>query len=318
MSTNIKVPTNMVKDVEKFMQAMTIDNAVHMVDKERREEPNVCEVKQILSHGVKDGFTFLIEFCDGTSEWVADENCECEWLISQYLSKFNINTNYLICRVSTKEQASSTSVSLEAQEQELLEGIESSPTQRNKVIKLTQSAYTSIPNVLISVGNACQRGDCISIYRVDRLSRNIVKFLSWLEDLNERGVEIHAVSDCLLYSMNKLDFIQLIVEAQREAALLGERIRMANMRKLKRGDEAIGSLKFGQKYIRQLDKNGNTIKKVVGVHPEEYTIINRIKVLSGDRMSPKEISCILNEEGNLKRGRKWNAGMVSYVLKQNK
>lgn len=328
MSTNMTVPNHMVQDVERFMAAMAVSpspspsaspsaaTSTHRPD----PEANICEVKSIITHYVDahNNFSFHILFHDKSSEWIPDDRCDCEHLIATYLHNLGIITNYLVCRVSTKEQAHSTSVSLDAQEQELRLDISSSPRHRIKVIRLTQSAYSSIPKQLEHIGHAAQRGDTISIYRVDRLSRNIIKYLAWIEDINSRGVDIHAVSDSLLYSLNKLDFIQLIVEAQKEATMLGDRIRMANRRKLQRGDEAIGGLKFGKKYIHHTDESGHTIRKTVGIHPEEFSTIQTIMKLHNQSCSNTFIAQDLNQKRIFKRSKSWNPNMIAYIIKHNR
>lgn len=328
MSTNLTVPNHMVQDIERFMAAMAVQPPVSPIAVGTagaggpRPDPqaDICEVKSIIAHYVDphNNFSFHILFCNHTTEWIPDDRCDCEHLISIYLHKLNIITNYLVCRVSTKEQANSTSVSLDAQEHELRQDVPSSPNERIKVVKLTQSAYTSIPKQLERIGNAAQLGDTISIYRVDRLSRNIIKYLAWLEDINSRGVDIHAVSDSILYSLNKLDFIQLIVDAQKEATMLGDRIRMANRRKLQRGDEAIGGLKFGKKYIHHTDESGRTVRKTVGVHPEEFSTIQTIMKLHNQSCSNTFIAQDLNQKKLFKRGKSWNPNMISYIIRNNR
>jgi DNA invertase Pin-like site-specific DNA recombinase len=88
----------------------------------------------------------------------------------------------LFCRVSTKEQTSCESTSLPLQEARLREAAELLNSDARLVIhKISGSAYQRIPPQLVEVGEMTSSGDTIMVWRVDRLSRNIVDYLSWLE-----------------------------------------------------------------------------------------------------------------------------------------
>lgn len=309
-TTTMMVPTHMVAQLEKFMRELDMvptNNPMDICD----EKIDCAEVEKVLSHSVyQNQWVFELLFTDGEIRFVADEECDCEWLISNYLAEKNINTAYIFCRVSTKEQASSTSISLEAQEEAIRPLVQN--YQRVKVFKISCSAYKKIPKVLEDIGECATSGDGIFVWRVDRLSRNIVKYLEWMEDLEKHGVELYSVNDALYYSSNKTQFIQAVLDAQKEAELLGTRVKLINDRKKQRGDEAIGSLPFGKKYERILDAQGYTIKKVVIPHPGEVALRDYI------RESPMDATTIashLNNEGNFKRGRKWSKGMIINMRK---
>ena len=134
---------------------------------------------------------------------------------------------------------------------------------------------------------------------VDRLSRNIIAYLSWLEDLDQRGVKIVAHSEGLTYADNKLSFIQGVVDAQKEAALLGERVKKSYERKRERGDERVGGLPYGKKYQAVFNEDrSRTIYKMVLDHPEEILNIRRIK---NSMSSSGVLANQLNREGVTKR-----------------
>jgi len=315
-TTNMTVPVHMVAQLELCMKQMNMDptpisSATDTMIMNQCDKSDDYEVKKIISHSVYEGIWFFeLLFSNGEKQIVADEDCNCEWLISNYLAEKNINTAYIFCRVSTKEQASSTCMSLEAQADEIRPLVQSYP--RVKVFKISCSAYRKIPKVLEDIGECATSGDGIFVWRVDRLSRNIVKYLSWMEDLNENGVEVYSVNDELYYSSNKTKFIQAILDAQKEAELIGIRVKLVNKRKRQRGDEAIGSLPFGKKYERILDADCNTIRKIVVPHAEE---IAQRTFIRSSKMLGDELVLHLNKQGSLKRGRKWSRSMICNMLK---
>ena len=307
-TTTITVPTHMVAQVEKFILDRASTNSPMDLCEEER---NCSEVQQVLSHRVKKGeWFFEILFTTGEKRFVADDECDCEWLISNYLAEHDINTAYIFCRVSTKDQASSTSISLEAQEAEIRPLVPE--YHRVKVFKISCSAYKKMPQLLVDIGECATTGDGIFVWRVDRLSRNIVKYLAWMEDLNDHGVELYSVDDGLYYSANKTEFIQAVLDAQKEAELLGTRVKLINKRKKQRGDDAIGTLSFGKKYDRVLDSEGNTIKKIVVPHTEEIALRDFIRESPLDATS---LATHLNNHGYFKRGRKWSKGMIVNMRK---
>ena len=317
MSNNtvaMNVPAHMVEQLQVFMQNINVNSSnpvmdVDMdVDMDMDDEMNKeVEVKEVISHVVIEGkWYFELLFNDGDQTLVPDDECNCEWLISNYLEALGITTVYVFCRVSTKDQASSTSLSLEAQEQEILPLVQG--YNRVKIFKISCSAYRNMPSALVDIGDCARKGDGVFVWRVDRLSRNIFKCLEWLEELGRKEVTIYAVDDGLDYSSNKTDFIQAVLNAQKEADILGARVRLANRRKIQRGDEAIGSLPFGKKYERVLDHKGNTIRKVVVDHVEELGLQAYVRT---SKLESNALATQLNNQGRLKRGRKWTKGMIN-------
>jgi DNA invertase Pin-like site-specific DNA recombinase len=270
-------------------------------------------VKKIIGHDITpDGWTFKVVFEDNSTEWIKDEDCSCEKLISEYLHNLSITTGYVICRVSTKNQATLLNLSLAAQESEILPVITKNH-YRLKIIKISASAYKKIPKELLEIEENLKKGDGLYIWRVDRLSRNIVKYLSWLEDLNNRGIIIYSASEGYYYHSNKLEFLQAILDAQREAEILGTRVKLANRLKQQRGDQAIGNLPYGKKYERLTNHLGETVKKIVVDNCEEQEIISYIK--TNKHMPPAETVTYLNTKKIHKRGRKWTISMIKRMQK---
>jgi DNA invertase Pin-like site-specific DNA recombinase len=284
------------------------------VEDEVEGEFKVGIVKKVINHIINSEtgeWSFNIMFSDNTLEWVDDSKCDCAQKIGEYMATRQLRTAHLFCRVSTKDQASSTSTSLKSQESEMRAAI--GAAGRIRVHKLSESAYKRMPPKLEDIGNTAVAGDSIHVWRVDRLSRNICSTLSWVESMHDRGVNLFAHSEGLTYSDNKLAFIQGILDAQKEAALLGHRVSMSYKHKRDRGDDAVGNLPFGKKYHRIMTADGlSTVRKVVMDHPTELIILKRVK---GSKGCPTLLARKLNMEGITKRGRKWSVSMVTAMRK---
>ena len=124
-------------------------------------------------------------------------------------------------------------------------------------------------------------------------------------------MNIIAHQEKLSYRENKLDFIQAIVNAQKEAEILGSRIKNSYDHRRERGDEAVGRLPWGKKYHRILNGDGTqTVRKVVIDDPQEIMITRRIK---SSRAASGSLADKLNMEGEFKRGRRWSAIMIKRI-----
>lgn len=278
-------------------------------------ETNKSEVLSIKKHKIDiyNKWSFLIQFKDKTQNWIKDEDCECELMISKYLEKIKKNTVYFFCRVSTKEQDGCTNVSLKSQENELHKNIYLYKDKyRIRTYKITNSAYKDIPTVLKRIGEACIPGDIIMTYNIDRLSRNIIKYLAWLEELTENKITIFALMENISYNNEKLKFIQAILDAHIESDKISKRIKMSYQHKIERGDEAVGYLKYGKKY-HHIVQNGKTVRKVVKDNENEQKVIKLIKKMKNN--SNEYVSKYLNQHGYTKRGRVWSPNMINYIKK---
>ena len=316
---SMEVPEDILAQMQAYMERLKVSSSKQKIqeDEDSTEELD-CEVNGVYGHRISsDG---LWQFQVGwkglrKKEWVNDENCSCELEISKYLRDKNIRTAYLFCRVSTREQATVVCTSLDSQESELRSAISMMEGfNRIRTYKISQSAFRNIPKSLLKIGEASLSGDGIFVWRVDRLSRNIIKYLSWMEDLNERGVLLYSHQENITYSDKKLHFLQAVLDAQREAVLLGDRIKLSYKLKRERGDERVGSLPYGKKYCRILRQDGGTLKKTVVDNTEELDIINRIITMSKNSKLSVEISDMLNSEGLKKRGRAWTRMAVVRIL----
>lgn len=311
---NMEIPTEYFDKMQAYMSTLALDT------KTIEEEPNQCEVSSVSNHRIlQDGtFQFYINWVKGISEWVNDHKCNCEKLISIYLDRLNnstsqerINTAYLFCRVSTKEQATDSNLSLKSQEAELRENVaqKNGYYQRIRVYSISKSVYTRIPDALARIGDSALPGDCILVWRVDRLSRNIVKYLEWLENINKRDILIYSLHEDISYRNNKIAFIQAVLDSNKEAVILGERVKLAYRHKRARGDEKIGKLPYGKIYKRK------GTRMIVVDNPNEQKIIHRI--CNTDNTN-QEMSNILNIERIKKNKREWNKIMVSRIRRLNR
>ena len=321
INTNmIEVPHHMIEQVREFMSQLDVKD-LDIKEEDNHPGDEECEVRQVVNARVSENgdWEFQILFTDKSVHWVSEENCSCEQKIADFLDGKGVKTRYLFSRVSTKEQANGVSTSLNGQEAELRAAVGVTPSTgklRTKSYNISGSAYKSIPPMLMRVGKAARPGDSIWVWRVDRLSRNVVHYLAWLEELNNRGVEIYAQSEKLHYRTNKLAFIQGILDAQKEAAAIGARVRLAYSRKRARGDERVGGLPYGKRYRRILASDGKTtVRKVVENNPAEMAIIREIKEAHKKEV-PRLTAERLNKQRKFKKGKRWNASMVRRCQKK--
>ncbi len=278
-------------------------------------------VRRVLEHDVsEDGeWSFLIEFSDGSKEWALDKDCECDIETSKYMNKHCLQTTFCVARVSSKNQVGDTHTSLADQVAKITDKIHSDPRfnstyDRVKVVQITGSAYHDIPERLSDVGASCNRGDNLYVYRVDRLGRNIFAYISWLQDLMTRGVHVRSVEDNLTFNSSneneQLDFLQKLINAHRESALISKRVRDSINFRLDRGDDTFGSVGYGFKTYR--DERTNSLR--VAVNVDELSVARYVMECDNHE---EGVANKLNNNGYFKRGKMWTAASVRR-LKNNK
>ena len=311
-NATITVPISILGDIQRMLNNMSVTEEPAPAESTDEVTENV-EIRRILNHR-QDGnnFSFLVRTKNGDEFWISESEANCEYMIQQYLSNLGIITFYLVCRVSTPEQATCASMSLEAQERELRQNIP--PHARVKVFKIKQSAYKNIPRDIQIIDESATHGSVVKIWRVDRLSRNIELFMETLRNWHERGIEVISHSENLSYSRNTMDFLQHMLDAQKEAAGMGERIKLANRYKHERGDERVGRLPYGKRYHRVLNTNGSTKKMVVVEDPVQTRVIRDICQKYRSRKHPNDIVDALNRRGITKGKRKWTRSMVERII----
>lgn len=322
---NMQVPVEMLETLQAFMASMNMNKTTPQAssssgDVYYEHEPDRCEVAAVVSHRVRKEDNHLYDFevvwkSNKRKQWVADEDCNCEQLISEYLASKGIRTAYLFCRVSTKEQATSTHLSLEAQEAELREAAKNGGYERIRVYSISCSAYKKIPEQLAAVAEAAHAGDAIMVWRVDRLSRNIEDYMGMIKELHNKGVNLYSHNEQITYAENKMEFLQALLDAQKEAHILGQRVKLAVRRKRERGD-VVGSVAYGYMHHRVYSADRQTTVRVVRADNDaEQNVLRRIHKEFKQSKSSKQIAYGLNRSGIKKRGRKWTPSMVNKIVK---
>lgn len=309
-TTTIEIPTCMLQQIENLVSNLSVRNK--QVQKKSEDV-----VSRIISHRVSSygDFMFLVSWTDGVEEWVEDDDCSCECLISEYLRNLphSINTAYLICRVSTKNQDNPTSISLDAQEDAIRSKITLSSFKRIKVIRVKKSAYTSMPSEILDICEAATDMDGIFFWRIDRFSRNIEKSIDTIKLLESKNVHVYSVEENLDLSNNKQEFYQHVLNGQKESSDISKRICLTLDKKRKRGDEKIGNLPYGKKYVRICDEYGATIRMVVRDNTSETETIECIK---SSELCAKDMALHLNDQNITKKGKKWSPSMINYIRKK--
>ena len=309
-----------------------VDEDLGVISMDDEDEAQQCEVSAVIGHtkphpadGI-NSWMFEVQFKDGTTEWVREDDCHCDKLISEYLKRANIRTVYCFCRVSSKNQASPGHVSLDAQEEKitswsaLLETSKGAPKvhqshqgspYRTKVVRATRSAHTRIPKELKRIGELANPFDKILVYRVDRLSRHVNGFVEWLDNLHDRGVIVSSLSENINYKgKNDIVFLQHLLEATKESIVIGERVRMSIEHRRSKG-QFVGGLPYGKKRV-MVSPGDYKIED----NASECAIINRI-VSSWPAVTDRSLADQLNAEGVTKKGRKWTYSMVGYIRDKN-
>lgn len=321
-TVTMEVPENMVNLLQSFMASLNMKTPSssngNVYFEEKVEKIDQREVSEIVGHRVgADSLSYEFKVAwkgNKNQQWVSEKDCNCEFLISNYLKSIGIHTAYLFCRVSTKDQAESTHLSLQAQEAELRQVASQAGYTRVRVYSISCSAYKGISQQLQVICEAAQKGDAIMVWRVDRLSRNIEECLGMIKEVHQKGVTLYSHNEKITYAENKIEFLQALLDAQKEAYILGQRVKLAVRRKRERGD-IIGSVPYGYMHHRIYTHDGLNTEKIVKADNEiEKNIIKRISKEFKDRRSIEQIAYGLNRSGIKKRGRKWSSAMVKKIL----
>jgi DNA invertase Pin-like site-specific DNA recombinase len=309
-NVTIQVPAQFENKIADLLNQLMLEEKYRT--KENKEPEYV--VREVLNHKVVDGkYYFLLKF-EGFKEpeWISDDNCNCEYQIREYLNETEekLRTVYCISRVSSQQQTGPNHISLEAQKNRLERVALTYKDARIKYLNISASAYKNIPRAFLDLGYAVKKGDIILIYRVDRLSRNIVEFLSFLEDLNTRGVLMYSQDENIWYHEDKLDFIQKIVDSNREAVTIGKRVKLSVEERRRRGDECLGRPPFGYRFVRGPN---NQILKAENL-PEQKILFEVKQSFFDKRMKKRQIAEELNRKHLFKRGKKWTTRMLTDTL----
>jgi DNA invertase Pin-like site-specific DNA recombinase len=97
----------------------------------------------------------------------------------------------------------------------------------------------------------CRRGDCIVVWKMDRLGRSLKDVLITIEDMNAKGIQVKSLTEPIdtTSPMGTLIMQILIAVAQMERSLISERTKAGMQRRKEQGQ------KFGKPhYIRDYPK----------------------------------------------------------------
>lgn len=319
-NTSIEIPSKYEADVSRLLQRLAMDATDSSDDNEdepveTHEDPQV-EIVKISEHRIRDGkWQFKVHYKGyrgaGSSAWVDDDDCNCPYVISDYLYNEDISTSYCFCRVSSRAQVGPDHVSLPAQAALLQRAarLRHGDDHRIKVIQIATSAYRQVPAALLDLSEYANKGDEVSGYRVDRLSRNVFQSLAFLEELSERGVGIYAADEKIWYDNESLAFVQAIVTAQRESQTTSKRVKASIEFRRERGDEVLGNTAYGK------GSEMRDGRRVLVDNQDECGVINRIVARRSSTNS--STAKMLNDERILKRGKQWTASKVQYILSKH-
>jgi len=212
-------------------------------------------------------------------------------------------------RVSTEEQARE-GISLEAQEDKIKKYVDLHNLELVEVIRDEGKSGKDLNREGIQkIISWCREGKInqLIVYKMDRLTRRTLDLLTLVEEVfKPNGIQFHSITERVDTSTAQGKFFLTITGAmaQMERDLISERTREALRYKISVG-ENVGSPPLG--FLAE-DKKLSGIEK-------ELEVVEYIKSLKRKRLSLRQIANRLNEKGiPTKRGGKWYAGTVRYIL----
>ena len=225
---------------------------------------------------------------------------------------------YGYIRVSTEEQAKE-GLSLEAQRSKIRafaeikdlelveiisdEGLSGKDFERGGIKKIID---------LLDQGEM----DALIVYKLDRLSRNTVQLLTFIEKyFQSQGIRFLSVTEQIdtTTAIGKFFLTLMAALAQMERETTIERIKMALDHKKELG-ERLGTTPLGFKTIEEGEDKGE-LEEV----PDEMKVIKEIFTLRGKSHSLNDICEHLNHLGyKTKRDKNWYPSTVNYILKNEK
>ena len=216
-------------------------------------------------------------------------------------------------RVSTEEQARE-GISLEVQEDKIKKYVDLHNLELVEVIRDEGKSGKDLNREGIQkIMSWCREGkiDQLIVYKMDRLTRRTLDLLTLVEEVfKPNSVQFHSISEKVDTSTAQGKFFLTITGAmaQMERDLISERTREALRYKISQG-ENVGSPPLG--FLAE-DKK---LLRIDG----EFKVVNYIKSLKRKRLSLRQIVNRLNEQGiSTKRGGKWYAGTVRYILRNGR
>jgi site-specific DNA recombinase len=157
--------------------------------------------------------------------------------------------------------------------------------------------------------------DRVVVYRLDRLTRNVLDWARLVARFREAGIEISVVTGNLhhgVYAAGDLLLNLSVVFAEFERDIIVTRLHDAHAARRYRGLRSAGRIPFG--YV------SDPVTRQLVIHPEEAASVTRIFEMAAEGHLPAEIAAWLNERGlRTKRlgsvgGHPWSARAVLRVL----
>ena len=151
------------------------------------------------------------------------------------------------------------------------------------------------------------------VYKFDRLARQIVYAVTAVNELSERyGVVIRSVSEPIdtATPMGRTIFAIFAGMAEQERETITDRMHGGRREKASKGGFAGGEAPYGYRK----DKDGGLV-----IDEEQAAVVRRIFAMRAEGMILSAIADKLNAEGiPTKRGKRWWASQVGYVLENRK
>ena len=188
---------------------------------------------------------------------------------------------YIYARVSSKNQSNYDEghTSLDVQEQEIYKYCKNNNINVIRVVKEVYSARNM--DKLVGLQYLCDiasSGQTIYVYDISRFSRNVHHALNILEELNDRNISVHSVSENITYSnaSGRNQFRLQLCASNYFSDLCSQKVNASIAFRRSRGDY-IGSTPYG--YTTEVDKKTNIRMRVIC--PSEMKIIEDIRKMSG-------------------------------------
>jgi site-specific DNA recombinase len=203
-------------------------------------------------------------------------------------------------RVSTQGQVDN-GVSLEMQETRIRAYCEFNDLDLVDVITdagLSGKNVTGRPGAQMLLGMIqARKGDAVVIYKLDRLGRSTSDLLDIAKLMEKKSVTLHSLTEKLDTSTphGKFFFTLTGALAEMERGIVSERTKSAMSQKRANRQRISGQAEFGFEF----DVDGNVVQ-----NDHEQTIIAKIRDLSSQGMSIRNIQAELTREDYLSRNGK--------------
>ena len=159
-----------------------------------------------------------------------------------------------------------------------------------------------------------KKGDKVIIYRLDRLSRDIVEMVTICRQIRSLGAEIFSLSEGVVQDW-MLGIFGSLAQKEKEDIAIKTRDKMQNMKK---NNERVGHIPFGYCLLEDIKRTrDNKDQKIyLQENVREILVLKEMDKLRHLGKTYREISAHLNKEGLFNRdGRPWNHVSVSRVYK---